>query len=33
MTAAVWAGGAAWSAYDAWQAKKAYDRGEIQKVI
>jgi len=31
IPAAVWAGGAAWSAYDAWQAKKAYDRGEITK--
>ena len=31
IPAAVWAGGAAWSAYDAFQAKKAYDRGEITK--
>jgi hypothetical protein len=31
IPAAVWAGGAAWSAYDAWQAKKAYDKGEITK--
>ena len=26
---ALWAGGAAWTAYDTYQAKKAYDRGEI----
>jgi hypothetical protein len=28
---ALWAGGAAWTAYDTYQAKKAYDRGEITK--
>lgn len=26
---ALWGAGAAWTAYDAYQAKKAYDRGEI----
>jgi|TARA_R110002074_G_scaffold85457_5_gene188976 hypothetical protein len=26
---ALWAGGAAWTAYDTWKAKKQYDKGEI----
>ena len=26
---AIWAGGAAWTAYDTWKAKKQYDAGEI----
>ena len=28
---ALWAGGAAWTAYDTYQAKKQYERGEITK--